>query len=75
MDPKFKFNHPWNRPRPPHKDREPRDFVKAEVLLGRTDREIIGVGRCTRWASRLDEIQNWIDKRADKWRKVHVPNS
>ena len=54
--------------------RTPRDYVKDMCKRGKSDDVILGVARCTRWKASLDEVHDWVVRRADKWREKYSNN-
>ena len=50
-------------------DRTVRDFVRDLVKRGRTNSHIKHVALCTRWKGDMEEVEQWLGRRGDRWRK------
>ena len=45
-----------------------RDFVRDLCCRGKTDLQVRGVARETRWRDKMDEVKSWLSRRGDRWR-------
>lgn len=48
--------------------RTPKTFVRDLALRGYSDERICTVAKNTRWHSSIEEVKEWIKKRAENWR-------